>query len=449
MRENFVQDDISLLHWGELRVGPFMWGYSHLNKVYTAKDVLDNRMTSSSASCRWNVLYKTIDQANAVLKYAPSSSIPMKDEERDWAIGQAAFARAWCYFWAVRLWGDVPLNLLPVESISQEETYPVRTPKSDVLARIAADIDLAVSKSGHLGSDKYMATKDAVNMLKAEFNLWMFSMENAGSSSLDAADEALGDVGITIGDRRLLADYSKVFDGRGMSNKNSEEVVFALLNDQKYKLTGGFSGYFMFAAPAVKKQFQCNPVPVGGTQWLDYGDGYLEMLRTSRDRDGDKRVPVNLGEGPYGQDESIGGGILTWPNKYIGDLSTGNMIRDADMVYYRYAFAVMMLAELRYYQGRYSESLAALNIIAKRAYGKEQFYTDASKTAVRDALTREYFLEFPCEGVIWWALLRLDTIWDYNSSLKSRRNDKNILLWPIHKEARNRNTNLTQTEGWY
>ena len=449
IRENFVQDDISMLHWGELRVGPYMWGYSHLNKVYMAKDILENNMTSSTASCKWSKLYNAIDQANAVLKYAPSSSIDMKDSDRAWAIGQASFARAYCYFWAVRLWGDIPLNTEPIEAVDQKETYPYRSPKADAYALIESDISTAVENAEYLGSNKYLATKDAVNMLKAEYALWMYSVEKAGDRYLTMAEEALDAIGISSGDSRLLADYSKIFDGRGTKNKNSAEVIFALQNDQSFQLTGGYSGYFTFATPGVKKEFQNNPVPIMSTQWLDYGDGFLDDLRTSRDVNGDRRVSTNLGEGRYGQDESANNGILTWPNKYIGDLSSGSMVKDADMIYYRYAQAVMMAAELKYYRGQYSESLALLNIIARRAYGKDNFYTDATKDAVQKALSKEYLLEFPCEGVVWWALIRLDTIWDYNATLKSRRNDKNILLWPIHKDARNKNSNLTQTEGWY
>lgn len=449
MRKNFVQDNVSLMHWGELRVGPYMWGYSHVNKIYTAKEVLENNMTSSSASCKWGQLYNVIDQANAVLKYAPSASIPMTDEKRGWALGQAYFARAYAYFWAVRVWGDVPLNLNPIESVDQPETYPVRAPREDVYARIEQDINEAVALSSYLGNDKYLATKDAVNMLKAEFALWSFTVRKAGDAYLAMAEEALDAIGVKPGDARLMADYSKVFDGRGTKNKNSAEVVFALQNDQTYQLTGGIAGYFTFATAAVKKQYQCAPVPIGGTQYLDYGDDFLKKLRDSRDLRSDSRVPVNLGEGPYGQNEQLASGVLTWPNKYIGDLSSGNMVKDADIIYYRYAFAVMMCAELKWLQKKYDEALVYLNMIAKRAYGRDSYYKDASSSAVLDALVDEYFLEFPCEGVIWWALIRLDKIWDYNPSLKARRNDTNILLWPIHKDSRNKNPRLTQTEGWY
>ena len=168
-------------------------------------------------------------------------------------------------------------------------------------------------------------------------------------------------------------------------------------------------------------------------------------LRDSRDNRGDTRVKYNLGEGDYGAD----GGRLTFCRKFLGDMSAGKMVLDADLIYYRAALAVMMDAELKYYRKDYGGALKSLNIIAKRAYGKDDYYTDASQEAVLEALVDEYFLEFPAEGVIWWALIRLDKIWDYNDYLAANRNNTNILLWPISKSARDKNSNLTQTEGWY
>jgi hypothetical protein len=171
----------------------------------------------------------------------------------------------------------------------------------------------------------------------------------------------------------------------------------------------------------------------------------MKRLRDSRDIEGDKRVPTNLGDGDY----HANGGNLTWCNKYIGDQSGAIAIEDCDIPYYRTALGIMMAAELEYYKKNYSKSLDYLNIIAKRAYGKDNYYTDVTPNAVLKAIENEYFLEFPAEGVIWWALIRLDTIWDYNDYLKQQKaNNPNILLWPISNSARNKNYKLVQTEGW-
>lgn len=447
LRSNFIQNDINVLHWGELRVGEYMWGPSHLTHIYTARDVLNNVMTSSTGSCSWSALYNAIDQANAVLKYAPIVS--MSDAKRGWSLGQAAFARAYCYFWAVRLWGDVPLNLQPIESTTQPEMYPSRTPKAQVYAQIEKDVALALENSANLGTDHYMATPDAVNMLKAEYALWMYTRENGGDAYLDMAEAALNAIGVKPGDSRFEKQYADIFDGHGKNNKNSKEVIFSLYNSQSEKLTGGYVTYFCYAGPSIKTEFQNNPVPVGSAQWLCYTESFTELMLASKKNNGDTRVDTNLGYGKYGSDDNANEGILVWPNKFVGDYTSGKVVLDADLLYYRYGLAVMMMAELKYYRGRYQEALTYLNMIASRAYSNDKFYTTATKDAVLQALCDEYFFEFPAEGVIWWALIRLDKIWDYNPYLKERKNDTNILLWPITKTARNRNTNLTQTEGWF
>ncbi len=446
LRSNFVQSQINVFYWGELRVGEYMWGPSPVFNVWVGREVIQNTMTANITSCGWSSLYSAIDQANAVLKYAPNQSIPMTDAKRNWAMGQAYFARAYAYFWAARLWGDVPLNLRPIESVDQPETYPVRAPKAEVYAQIGADIESALSLAADLGSDKYLATKMAVLMLKAEYNLWMYAAQKGGDGYLKGAEDALDAIGISSS--LLCDDYGQIFDrmaDNAKPSKNSKEVVFALYNDQTESKTGGYSWYFAFPEAYVAKGYQGSPVPIYETQWLAYGDGFLEKLRDSRDNKGDTRVKYNLGDGDYGTD----GGRLTFCNKFLGDMSAGKMVLDADLIYYRAALAIMMDAELKYYRKDYAGALKSLNLIAQRAYGKADYYTDASQAAVLKALVDEYFLEFPAEGVIWWALIRLDKIWDYNSYLMEHKNNTNILLWPISKSARDKNSNLTQTEGWY
>lgn len=441
MRANFVQNEMNVFYWGEARVGDYMWGPSLESRVQDNNmiSVRTSTMNSSTTSAGWSALYTTIDQANAVLKYAPKIE-DMSDSERSFAIGQAAFARAYCYFWAARLWGDVPLNLVPIESVSQPETYPFRAPKADVYAQIAVDIQTALDNSADLGSDKYFATVDAVNMLKAEYALWMYSTQEGGDSYLTMADEALKAIGISSA--KLQSDYARIFD---RTNKKNSEVVFALCNDQSEKLTGGYYIYFYHPGNLVNSAYHNNPVPISSTQWWSYSQQFVDRLRESKSKNNDSRVDCNLGDGDYG----ASGQNMTWPNKFLGDMSSSPVILDCDLLYYRYALAVMMDAELKYYQKNYSGALASLNIIAQRAYGIENFYTDTGKDAVLEALTNEYFLEFPAEGVIWWALIRLDKIWEYNPELLVKKEtNPNILLWPITASARNKNNNLTQTEGW-
>lgn len=443
MRANFVQDKVNVFYWGEARVGEYMWGAGswrtgHDNDMY---GVQNSTMNDSNASTVWTKLYTAVNAANAVLKYAPA--VPMTDADRNWAIGQAAFARAYLYFWAVRLWGDVPLLLNPIESVDMEECYPARSPKAYVYEQIGRDISTAVTYVTS-GTDKYVATPDAVNMLKAEYALWMYATQAGGDDYLALADEALKAIGISS--TRLLDDYASVF---AVDNKCNAEVIFALNNNQTEKLTGGYYWTFYWPATNVAPAYQMNPVPIYTTQWWNYSDNFIAVLKRSKAEHNDRRVDCNYLEGPYGSSSEGVMNTISCPNKLKGDCSTNMMILDCDLLYYRYAQAVMLDAELKYWRKDYDGAVKSLNLIAKRAYGVDNFYTEATKEAVLEALCTETFLEFPCEGVVWWTLIRLDKIWDYNPSLSERRAlNPNILLWPISASARNKNTKLTQTEGW-
>ena len=137
-------------------------------------------------------------------------------------------------------------------------------------------------------------------------------------------------------------------------------------------------------------------------------------------------------------------------------MSKQPVVLDNDLLYYRYALAVMLDAELRYYQKDYAGALASLNLIAKRAYGKDNHYMDNSREGVYKALIDEYFYEFPAEGVIWWALIRTGEIWSLspNSEAPSetfrmlKNANPNILLWPVANSSITKNPNISQTEGW-
>lgn len=440
MRSCFVSGTCNVFYWGEVRVGTYMWGSSIVNLAHDNDmiGVESSTMNGANSSTNWSALYSTIDQANAVLKYAPI--VTMSDKDRSFAIGQASFARAYCYFWAARLWGDVPLNLVPIESVSQPECYPVRAPKAEVYAQIGKDIETALENSANLGSDCYFATRTAVNILKAEYALWMYTNQQGGDSYLTLAKEAIDALDLT--NNALLSDYSQVFSN---SNKKNKEMVFALSNSQAEGLTGGFYPNFWLGNSSVAAAYQNNPVPMKSTQWWGFQPTFMSRLRESRDAKGDSRVPTNLGDGDYGAN----GQNLTWCNKYVGDQSGAIAIEDCDIPYYRAALGIMLAAEYEYYKKNYTQALAYLNVIAKRAYKKDNYYTDATQAGVLAALENEYFLEFPAEGVIWWALIRLDTIWDYNNYLKEQKaKNPNILLWPISNSARQKNYKLTQTPGW-
>ena len=88
--------------------------------------------------------------------------------------------------------------------------------------------------------------------------------------------------------------------------------------------------------------------------------------------------------------------------------------------------------------------------MAKRAYGKDNFYSKGqSVAAVKEILINERLKEFTAEGKLWFDYIRMGVVFDKVPALKGKENKKNILLWPVSKASLDDNKNLQQTEIEY
>lgn len=220
LRNAFRQNYTNQFFWGELRVGPAMWDRGTNRSLMDSDmlEVLHSLLNGGTSSVSWTNLYTCINQCNSVIKYAPS--VEMSDETRSYCLGNAYFVRAYVYYWIARVWGDAPVILTPTESTGRE-IYPSRSPRAEVYAQVAQDIESALTHITSNAKGCYYATVDNINMLKADFALWMYAAQKGGDSYLTMAGEALDAVTRTP----LLGKFADVFD---VKNKANKEIAFAL-----------------------------------------------------------------------------------------------------------------------------------------------------------------------------------------------------------------------------
>lgn len=419
---------------GEFRTG--LWGpgtHNTLNSVDQSQ-VRTNSMNSTNEYADWTALYTTVNQANLVIRHVPAMAL--NENPRRFCLGNAYFVRAYCFFQIARIWGDAPLPLWGYESTAAE-LYLKRTPVSEVLMRVGRDIAEA-ERYVTDPSDKTVATPAAVQMLKAEYALWMYRMQDGGDEFLAMAAEAVDALGLTPD--RLEPAYADIFSS---ANKCGREVIFAIHQDVSEAVNGP-AYYLGWNESYVEAAYRNDPVPTtGGNQWWWYTDDYMALLLADAD---DTRAALTCRTAPYG----TGGKQIGWTEKLMGRVDNGTRIFDSDFILYRYGEAFLMDAEIKYYRRDYAGALASLGHVTRRAYGRAGYYTDPAPEAVKQAIVDEYLKETVGEGRTWWMLLRTDTIWEYNPDLAAQRGrNPNILLWPITQGAMSRNYNLTQTPGWY
>src|SRR5690606_11304751 len=322
------------------------------------------------------------------------------------------------------------------ESGQQDDLYPSRDPADKVFAQVRIDLEAANSLMPEGVTDRDMASKAAINLLQADYYLWMAKVRGGGTEALTLAKQAV-DAVLGRSGYGLMSDFASVF-----SSELNQEIVFAwsYVMDE---FTGGYPADHLVPLQYISTQYVENPIKVGShQQWIFLTDAYKAFLSENEQ---DQRTKVSF-ETFFDAPKDA---TFQWINKYAGSWENQTRIFDADIVVYRYADALLMSAEIENALDNLPVAVERLNAIAERAYGVENFYSPSlSPDQLDRAILNERKKEFVSEGKIWWDLIRFGVVFDEVASLAGKENQAHILLWPVHNNSINSNPNIKQTKGY-
>jgi hypothetical protein len=160
----------------------------------------------------WNSAYKYIYACNLVIDKLNSSNVVSK-QVKDALLGETKFTRAFCYFYLVNLFGDVPLVTLSDYRASENLG---RTSVSGVYNQVKADLSEAAALLPALYADdeRVRPTKWAALALLARVHLYLKEWSLAESFATEV---------INSGMHSLVSNPADVFV------KNSVEAIWQLL----------------------------------------------------------------------------------------------------------------------------------------------------------------------------------------------------------------------------
>lgn len=420
------------------------------------EDVANFLVTSQNdiVSHTWTSCYGTIAQANVILNRIDKANL--SDSFKDKIEGQARFVRAFSYFELVQCFGRIPLQLTEVKNA--EEAFAEQSTPEEVYKIILEDVKMAVDK---LETVKFpqngAATKGAAKMLYAYV---LMTMPNRDYTTAEAElNDVISDMGYD-----LLPNYADIFD---TSNKYSIEHIFSIqyqMGNQDQE-----SDWLYVFIPRSKEADIITGVSMSNTSSSGGWNVPTQAMIDSYEP-GDLRVDpsIAVAVGTVENDALVVKDVMKvgdprikeypsaqpFVNKYRHThLNTFNT--DDNWPVFRYADALLLMAECLVEQNRAGEAATYVNRVRARAG-----LPAVSTTITADVVANERKHELAFENHRWFDLLRtgkaIETMTAFGKYIKTV--DKTVtdraysikaenLILPIPYRELQINKKLTQNPG--
>lgn len=437
------------LDWGDLRSDNYeSTGYADSNDLF-----VNGLRSSNKDYCSWQNIYSCISRCNTAIVEYPKIPQILESEYTNY-VGQAYGMRALMYFYALRVWGGVPIVTEPWDG-DLSKTQLKRASVEDVKVQILSDLE---SAKYYLTSesDKYYFSIPAYYALKTDVHMWFKEYSAAFETSnyfignknfaLVKSESEWKQIFMTDNSSEMIMVVSWDYTANGASgwmqrvgasDTNNgfmmSESIFNTFID-RLRSGEGTDGRFWNVVDTVKIYYNTNRISLTyasykKTSGIEKCTKYSEV---------DPNRKFNTGYGVY--------------ESYWGILSSKtDVIR---IPVYRLADILLLRAESLNQLGRGAEALGIVNDIRKRVgYNADAIkeVSSSDKLEVENVILTERQLEFIAEGKRWFDLVRTDRVIDVMDPIYKERQstpvgfgDPGRILFPIHTREFEANSELEQ-----
>ncbi len=406
----------------------------------------------------WNGLYRVIANANLVLDRVPAIT-PMDEAQKTRILGEARFLRAWAYFYAVRLWGDVPLITLP-QSAQSEDFFPSRAPQEQVYNLIVEDLTTAeaagldwMNASGRVSLAAVKAQLTRVYLTMAGFPL------NKGTEyyqrAADKAKEIINYSNANPSSINLFSTYDQVHH---VSFENQLEHLFQL--QYKAEVAGNPMENML---PNFKPATAYGASGTGSTvPTSSFFNSYEPDDLRTKDHEGyfytsyyhnGSGAPFDLGA-PYIFKHF---NVVAFGSPGV----TGTRVNDLNVPQIRYAEVLLLFAEAQNELGAPTQdAYDAFKRIRDRAGLTTPALGTYTQESFREAVWKERWHELCYEGITWFDMVRLRRVFNedtkgfdnfvghVNKNSNKALEEKHLLL-PLGVQEMLNNPNLSPQNPGY
>lgn len=397
----------TIIKWGELRGGTFNWkGTGAEYKLETFN------MLPSNSLCNYAALYKVINAANSVLKYAPgvcNGDDTYYESMMDSHRCEAYFMRAYCNFILLKNYHEVPLVLEPY--VNDAASFDIaKSSEREIIQSIKDDINAALATGAAKGTyevdwqTKGRATKWALYALMADVCLWNEDYDECKTycDMILNATDTFRPV--------FMQNTSQWYDM--FCEGNSNESIFEL--NWNYNTNQKNNNFSTLWTQDLNSSFQFSKLATSRMQ-----NEISEALSNGASIEGRVGRMLMASCNPAGNNAGYNGAATTYylwkyNGTYIEDYTVPRVHNDANFILYRVAEVILMKATAETMTGNIREAFKLVNRIRVRAglrnYNEiEDDDAAAISTIDEESMLKEILLqkqmEFLGEGKRWYDLL--------------------------------------------
>lgn len=369
----------------------------------------------------WTDTYPVIFQANDAIRGLIASTT-LTAKIRSQLLGEAYFIRAYCYFYLVNIYGDVPL----VTTIDPKVNSTIaRAPKDQVWQQIITDLQTAQGLMGgqFLGADgvsssteRSRPTKWAAEALLARAYLYTKNY----TQSITATGDVISQTGLFT-----LPALTAAF------TKNSTETIWALQPVKSFPSPATGEG-FLFVLPAAGPSAGAGGNPV-----------YLSNNVLNAFEPGDQRKLAWVGQ------VTAAGVVYNYPYKYKAGNGAASATEYA--IQFRLAEQYLIRAEAEAANNDLVNAVKDLNAVRSRA-GLAGYAGATDAISLQAAILHERQVElFTENGHRWFDLKRtgrIDAVMTTATVQKGGTWKTTAQLFPITRSQLLADPNLQQNPGY-
>ncbi|SKB65237.1 Starch-binding associating with outer membrane [Parapedobacter luteus] len=387
----------------------------------------------------WGAYWSVINRTNNILDQIDEGEFP-DENVRTIMRGETRFIRGFCYFQLGWLFGGVPL--INRVMTAEEVTAIARSSQEETFAFAAADLEAAgeVLPESQGGDNLGRATRYAAKGILARLHLYMGNHEAARP----LLEEILAYEG--------LSPYPEFVDCFLNTRDNGSEHVFQIQYTAGLVNQGNPLVYSLVPENLRSAQF-----PQGGrSTWVAVSDDLYEAYDTT-----DVRRDVTIQKGYTTVNNVVDSMTQLFVKFSHGTVPINNIDNDVNFPILRITDVQLMYAEVLNEMGYEpdGEAFVLLNTVRSRAGLDSLTSADLPDQQVfRDSLFKERRLEFACEALRWFDIVRQGperATAIMNAYLARPEEgggslvfDPKYLLMPIPESELRTNPSLTQNPGY-